>query len=76
MRAGLIISGAGHLGLILWVLVGGLFMPRDRMPPVAVTEVSLMTSAEYEAMLAAAPAPSPEREPEPEPVAQPQPEPR
>jgi len=61
MNKGTIISGAGHLGLILWVLIGGFFSRPDDAPTVQMTEVSLLSSAEFEAILAATPtAPSPE----------------
>jgi hypothetical protein len=89
MDRGAIISGAGHLGLILWVILGDwLFAPRD-MPPVEIAQVSLMSAAEYDAMVASAPkaedvAPEPAAEPAPErapevpaedpPAAEPEPE--
>ena len=56
MNTGTLLSGLGHAGLILWVLLGDwLFQSRDAAP-VAVTEVSLMSEAEYDAMVAAVPA--------------------
>ena len=55
MNTGQIISGAGHAGLILWVLVGGFFSTPEDAPAVAVTQVSLLSSAEFDAMVAAAP---------------------
>ncbi len=62
MNKGVIISGIGHAGLILWVVLGDfLFQPQDA-PEVAVTEVSLLTSAEFDAMLAAAPSAPPSTE--------------
>ncbi len=57
MDTGQIISGAGHAGLILWVLVGGFFHTPDDAPAVAVTSVSLVSSAEFDAMASAAPKP-------------------
>jgi hypothetical protein len=54
MNTGLIISGAGHAGLILWVLVGGFFHPSRDAPEVAVTSVSLLSAKEYEELAAAA----------------------
>ncbi|THD85024.1 cell envelope biogenesis protein TolA [Aliigemmobacter aestuarii] len=90
MNKGVIISGIGHLGLILWVILGDwLFAPKD-LPAVEVAEVSLMSGAEFEAMMASVPAdavpvevpPAPEPQPEappprpePEPEPEPQPEP-
>lgn len=73
MQTGTIISGAGHAALILWVILGDwLFTSRDA-PPVQVAEVSLISSAEFDAMTAASPA-TPAATPAPEP-AQPAPEP-
>lgn len=86
LNTGQVISGIGHAGLILWALLGGLFFPPDDAPEVAVTEVSLMTGAEFAEMVAAVP-PQPEappvetlpaaeaRPPEPEPESAPAPEP-
>ena len=75
MDRGAIISGAGHLGLILWVILGDwLFAPSD-MPPVEVAQVSLMSAAEYDAMVASAPkAVDVAPEPAAEPVAEPAPD--
>lgn len=83
VRTGFILSGIGHIGLILWVLLAGLFVPRDRAPQIDV-QVSVISAAEFAAMEAAAPAatdpapaqsePAPEPAPEPEP-APPEPEP-
>lgn len=88
MNTGQVISGIGHAGLILWALIGGLFFPHDDAPEVAVTEVSLMSGAEFAEMMAAVPPqpeapavetpPEPAAEappPEPEPVAEPEPAP-
>jgi hypothetical protein len=57
LETGQIVSGAGHAALILWVLVGGFFQRPSDTPAVAVTSVSLMTSAEFDAMASAAPKP-------------------
>ena len=54
MNTGQIISGAGHAGLILWVLVGGFFHPSRDVPEVAVTSVSLLSARQYEELAAAA----------------------
>jgi len=56
LTTGWYISGAAHLALILFLLVGGLFT-RERFPELAVTEVSLVTEAEYAALVLRAPAP-------------------
>lgn len=55
MQTGTIISGAGHAALILWVVLGDWLFARKDAPPIAVAEVSLMTSAEFDAMVAAVP---------------------
>ena len=78
MRTGIIISGAGHVGLILLVLVAGLFEPRSRLEDVSVTQVALMSGAEFDAMLAAVPpatAPSAPAPPPAAPLARPDPKP-
>ena len=64
MDTGTIISGVGHAGLILWVLMGDwLFQPQDQ-PAIAATEVSLLSEAEYDALVAAAPStPDPAKQP-------------
>ncbi|MEM6303885.1 MAG: energy transducer TonB [Pseudomonadota bacterium] len=51
MHAGQYISGAGHLALIGWVLFGGVF--RSEPPAFEMTEVSVITGAEFDAILAA-----------------------
>ena len=64
MDTGTIISGVGHAGLILWVLMGDwLFQPQDQ-PAIAATEVSLLSEAEYDALVAATPStPDPAEQP-------------
>lgn len=56
MTTGWYISGAAHLALIVFLMVGGLFT-RDRFPEMEVTEVSLVSEAEYAALVLRAPAP-------------------
>jgi len=56
MTTGQIISGAGHLGLIAWALLGGAF--RSEPLPFEVTEVTAISAEEYAALTA------PERAPE------------
>lgn len=55
MHTGQYISGAGHLGLIAWLLLGGLFT--DRPEPFEMTEVSVISGADFDAMIAAQQAP-------------------
>ncbi|MDU8925840.1 energy transducer TonB [Alisedimentitalea sp. MJ-SS2] len=50
MNTGQIISGVGHLGLIGWMLFGGNFASEPL--PFDVTDVEVISSAEFEAMLA------------------------
>lgn len=54
-RIGLIVSGVGHLALILWALLGGIFFAPDPTPPVTMTNVSLMSSDQFAALQAKAP---------------------
>ena len=81
MQSGTIFSGIGHAGVILWVLVGEWLFAPDPVEEVIVTQVSMMTSAEFDALQAAATAspaedPAPVRpEPRPEPVVEPEPQP-
>jgi hypothetical protein len=76
MDKGTIFSGIGHAGLILWVVLGDWLFSRDPSEDVIVTQVSMMTSAEFDALQAAStPNPSVEPAPEPEPVVEPAPAP-
>ena len=52
---GTIVSGGGHAAVILWVLFGGLWFSSNDAPAVAATEVSLLSAAEFDALVAAAP---------------------
>lgn len=61
MRRAWIISALGHLALLVAILLGGMFA-RDRFPEVTVSEVSIISEAEYAAL--ALPAPAPEIESE------------
>ena len=62
MKAGTYISGAGHIGLIGWVLFGGLFQPSEAARVPEDISVSIVTSEE----LAALSSPSPSEETAPE----------
>jgi hypothetical protein len=55
MNKGLLISGLGHLGLVLWALLGGWFTWTNEPPAIPVANVSLISSSEFDAMTAAAP---------------------
>lgn len=76
MEKGQIISGIAHAGVILWVVLGDWLFRADTLPEMEVAEVSLMSSAEFDAMMAAAPPPAAEPvEPAAEPEAVEPPEP-
>ncbi|MGI3170529.1 energy transducer TonB [Pseudooceanicola sp. C21-150M6] len=55
MHTGHIISGAGHLALFAWMIVGGFSLPEE--PPVAVTDVDLVSLEEFQALTTADTAP-------------------
>lgn len=55
MQTGQIISGVGHVGLIGWMLFGGSFLQEPL--PFEVTDVSVISTEDFEAMLAAQGAP-------------------
>ncbi|MFM7334289.1 MAG: hypothetical protein ACKO1H_07740 [Tabrizicola sp.] len=82
-QTGTVVSAIGHAGLILWVLVGDWLFAAEKPPETLVMTVSTLTSAEFDAMQAAAtPTPSedpapvrPQARPDPEPVAEPEPAP-
>ncbi|KAB2878082.1 MAG: hypothetical protein F9K34_18015, partial [Albidovulum sp.] len=64
-RIGMIVSGIAHAGVVLWLLVGGIFFSHDLPPPVATAEVTLMSEAEFSALQAAAPRAATESPPQP-----------
>jgi hypothetical protein len=51
LDTGQYISGAGHLGLIAWLLLGGLFQREHE--PLEMMEVSVISGADFDAMVAA-----------------------
>ena len=55
MREGLIVSGTVHGLFVLWALVGAWLQPSPPEVPFAVTEVSVMTNAEFDALVSDAP---------------------
>lgn len=55
MQTGQIISGVGHVGLIGWLLFGGNFLQEPL--PFQVTDVAVISTQDFEAMLAAQGAP-------------------
>ncbi len=74
-QTGTVISAIGHLGVILWVLVGDWLFAADAVPEPIVMSVSTLTSAEFDALQAAS-TPTPSEEPAPvKPRSRPEPEP-
>ncbi|MEX0366815.1 MAG: energy transducer TonB [Ruegeria sp.] len=57
MNTGQVISGIGHAGLIGWMLFGGSFQSEPL--PFEVTEVSVISSDAFEALLPSGPVPDP-----------------
>ena len=53
MNTGQIISGLGHVGLIGWMLFGGTFQSEPL--PFDVTDVAVISEAEFDAMMAGDP---------------------
>lgn len=49
MRIGFYISGVAHAGLIGWVMFGGVFRPDP--PPMEVVDVSMISAAQFDALL-------------------------
>ncbi|MBP9048658.1 MAG: cell envelope biogenesis protein TolA, partial [Tabrizicola sp.] len=78
-QTGTVISAVGHLGVVLWVLVGDWLFAAAVPPEPIVMSVSTLTSAEFDALQAAStPTPSEEPapvkpEPRPEPAVEPEP---
>ncbi len=63
MSTGTITSGVGHAAVILWVVLGDWLFAPEPAAEIAVSQVSLVSSAQFDAMVAAAPAqpdPAPE----------------
>ena len=52
MNTGQYISAAGHLGLIAYALLGGLFLTPEDSQPVATQEVALISEADFAALSA------------------------
>lgn len=80
MKTGFYISGTGHGLLLLALLFGGVFTWEDEEPSLRVTEVSILTTEQFEALSVprpetAAPLVSPPPRRRPDPVVQPEPAP-
>ena len=50
MKIGAYVSGAGHAGLFVWLLIGGFFVSRDDFDAIRVTDVSIISTDEFQAM--------------------------
>ncbi|CUH39785.1 hypothetical protein JSE7799_02513 [Jannaschia seosinensis] len=55
-RTAVAISGTAHAGLLGWALISGLFAPVPPEDSIEIAAVSVISSAEFDAMIAAAPA--------------------
>lgn len=64
-RIGLVVSGGGHLVLLIWALVGGIFFRPEPAPPATTANVSLISSKDYAALAARAPTSAVESKPQP-----------
>ncbi len=50
MKIGAYVSGAGHAGLFVGLLIGGFFVSRDDFDAIRVTDVSIISTDEFQAM--------------------------
>ncbi len=55
MKTGTLVSAVGHGGLIVWVMIGGVFFPASPPDPIDLTEVTLISAAELDAFSAQSP---------------------
>ncbi|NJS40303.1 MAG: hypothetical protein HC783_16310 [Rhodobacteraceae bacterium] len=80
-HTGTVASAVGHLGVVLWVLVGDWLFAADKPPETITMTASTITSAEFDLLQAAStPTPSeetapvrPQARPDPEPEPEPEP---
>ncbi len=73
VQTGTLLSGIGHAGLILWVILGDWLFSPAPTEDVIVTQVSMMTTKEFDALQAAAATPTPSPRPQPKPEPKPEP---
>ncbi|WP_406736047.1 hypothetical protein [Thioclava sp. GXIMD4215] len=71
-KIGTWVSGVVHAGIILWAVVGDLLIKRDPVEPIQMTQVSVISDAEFQAMQAAAPKAGEVQDTAPEAIAAPQ----
>lgn len=50
MKTGAYVSGAGHVALFLWLIIGGFFIARDDFEAMTVTDVSIISTDEFQAL--------------------------
>ncbi len=50
MKVGTYVSGAGHAGLFVWLLIGGFFVSHDDFDAIRVTDVSIISTDEFQAI--------------------------
>lgn len=50
INTGTYVSGLGHAGIFLWLMIGGLFVARDDLPEITISDVSIISSDDFEAM--------------------------
>jgi hypothetical protein len=50
INTGTYVSGIGHAGVFLWLMIGGLFVARDDLPEISVTDVSIISADDFEAI--------------------------
>ncbi len=55
MKLGAWVSGVGHAGLFLWILVGGLFFAQPDLTDLSVTDVSIISAEEFAALQPSSP---------------------
>ena len=49
-QTGMTVSGVGHVGLLLWALIGGFFFARDTEIDFTVTDVAIISEADFAAL--------------------------
>lgn len=74
MSTGTLISGAGHLAIIFWVILGGTLFRSDRDPMPATTNVTLISEAAFEGREATRPEVITEAPEAPQPLPPPEPD--
>lgn len=55
MKLGAWVSGVGHSGLFLWLIIGGFFVAQPDLTDVSVTDVSIVSAEEFAALQPSSP---------------------